>query len=56
MDYFLLYIFIASILGLKLSAKIVESKNKTLSFPKTKDDSQNVRWNNIGGNQISSSP
>jgi len=49
MDYFLLYHFIASILGLKLSTKIVKLKNKTLSVPKTKDDSQNVRWNNIGG-------
>jgi hypothetical protein len=43
MDYFSLYIFIASILRLKLLAKIVKLKNKTLSFPKTKDDSQNVR-------------
>jgi len=43
MDYFLLCIFIASILGLKLSAKVVKLKNKTLDFPKTKDDSQNVR-------------
>jgi hypothetical protein len=38
-----LKIFIASILGLKLSTKIVKLKNKNLSFLKTKDDSQNVR-------------